>query len=89
LLLVVAGYLIGVRQRLGLLAGYDPKRVRDPTGLAHWTGGGAALLGLWTLTAAVVLPLFPKQQAVCMSIYLLGVLLGVGAMILGSRRFSA
>lgn len=35
--LYVLAYLIGVKKRVGLVAGYDPSRVADPDGLANWT----------------------------------------------------
>lgn len=34
----VLGYLIGVKKRVELISGYDPKKVADPNGLAVWTG---------------------------------------------------
>lgn len=49
--LFVIAYLVGVRKRLALINGLDPKRVVDPDRLARFAGIIFALLGTVTLLA--------------------------------------
>ncbi len=46
LICLVLGYLIGVRKKLTLIAGYNPDKVRDKAGLAKFMGVMTAILGL-------------------------------------------
>lgn len=47
------GYLIRFRGKVTLIAGYDPDKVKDSTGLSTWIGNNLLLLGI--LGAAVFL----------------------------------
>lgn len=87
LLFLALGYLIGVRRRLELLAGYSPERVRDKSGLAHWAGWGVALLGLWSLAAAVALLTAPGTDSAVAPAWAAGIVFGTVALVVGSRRF--
>ncbi|ACL17692.1 hypothetical protein Mpal_2412 [Methanosphaerula palustris E1-9c] len=40
------GYLIRFKGKVTLVAGYDPKRVRDSTGLSTWIGNSLLLIGV-------------------------------------------
>lgn len=40
------GYLIRFRGKVSLVAGYDPKKVRDSKGLSTWIGNNLLLLGV-------------------------------------------
>jgi hypothetical protein len=41
-----AGYQIRYKNRLNLIAGYDPNRVKDKEGLGSWVGNGLMGLGV-------------------------------------------
>ena len=43
---VIIGYLIGVKKKLNLIAGYKPEKTRDPAGLARFMGTWTFILGL-------------------------------------------
>ena len=45
LLCLVFGYLIGVKKKLTLIAGYNPDKVRDKEGLARFMGIITAIVG--------------------------------------------
>ena len=52
----ILGYLIAVRKRVNLIAGFDPERTTDPDEYALWIGTsaflcGAGLLVTWALIA--------------------------------------
>jgi hypothetical protein len=41
-----AGYQIRYKNRLNLIAGYEPNRVKDKEGLGAWVGNGLMALGV-------------------------------------------
>jgi hypothetical protein len=45
LLLLLFGYLIRVQSMATLIAGYDPKQVKDQKGLTNFVGGHVMLMG--------------------------------------------
>lgn len=49
---VVLGYLIGVKKKLNLIAGYKPEKTRDAKGLARF-------MGTWTVITGVVVGIYP------------------------------
>lgn len=48
------GYLVGVKKMTWLLAGYNEKRVKDKTKLAHLTGSTLAILGGILLSCGLI-----------------------------------
>ena len=88
-LLLGLGYLVGARRRLDLLAGYRAERVRDKDALARWAGRGLALLGAWTLAAAIGIGIRPRSEAFIMPAWAAGLLLGTLIVALGSRRHAS
>ena len=49
LMLFVFAYLIGVKKKVTLIAGYDPEKVKDNEGLARFAGIMVTIFGLITL----------------------------------------
>lgn len=64
LILLLLGYLIKAKQMAGLIAGYDPRRVKNVHGLTDWVGGNVMLIGglicVYGLTP-LILGLMPGQ----------------------------
>jgi hypothetical protein len=46
LLCVLLGYLIAVKQKRGLIAGWDESKVSNPTAYAQWVGYSVMILGI-------------------------------------------
>jgi hypothetical protein len=86
--LYVVAYLIRVKKRLGLIAGFNPALVADPDGMANWVGLFCFLIADAIVLMGVghyLLPEYPLYVA------LGGVLLVSGltiAMIVGLSRFA-
>ena len=49
LLCIVFSYLIGVKGKVTLIAGYDPKKVKDEHGLSRFIGILTFIIGLFTI----------------------------------------
>lgn len=49
LLCVVFSYLIGVKGKATLIAGYDPEKVKDERGLTRFIGITTFIIGLFTI----------------------------------------
>lgn len=60
LLLFVGGYLIRVRRKMRLLAGYRPEEVIDKDGLARHAGGILWWMGAITLSVPLLLLVLPR-----------------------------
>jgi len=51
---LVFGYLVGVKKRTWLLAGYNEKRVKDKLKLARLVGSTMAILGILLLICGLI-----------------------------------
>lgn len=49
LILIVCAYLIGVKKKVTLIAGYNPEKIKDNDGLARFAGVMSAIFGLVTI----------------------------------------
>lgn len=49
LILFVCAYLIGVKKKVSLIAGYDPEKIGDNEGLGRFAGVMVAIFGLVVL----------------------------------------
>ncbi len=54
LLLLLVGYLIGVRKQFNLIAGFDPAQIKDADGFAKWVGNGLLALGAVDLIISIL-----------------------------------
>lgn len=83
LVCLVLGYLIGVKKKLNLIAGYNPDKVRDKAGLAKFMGIMTAVLGVimilypWVFSPSSTAPLrwlahFPVPVVIIIIIMLVG-----------------
>lgn len=54
---IVIAYLIGVKKKLNLIAGYNPEKTKDPDGLARF-------MGFWTFIVGLILVLYPWIKGV-------------------------
>ena len=87
--LYVLAYLIGVKKRVGLVAGYDPSRVADPDGLANWVGLILFLIGIAIVLMGLGVCLFIEKT---LTLILIGVALIttlVIALIVGIQKYVA
>ena len=87
--LYVLAYLIGVKKRVGLVAGYDPSRVADPDGLANWVGLILFLIGIAIVLMGLGVCLFIEKT---LTLILIGVALIttlVIALIVGTQKYVA
>ena len=87
--LYVLTYLIGVKKRVGLVAGYDPSRVADPDGLANWVGLILFLIGIAIVLMGLGVCLFIEKT---LTLILIGVALIttlVIALIVGIQKYVA
>lgn len=49
---IVIAFLIGVKKKLSLIAGYKPEKTKDPEGLARF-------MGFWTFVLGLIMGLYP------------------------------
>lgn len=92
--LLLIGYLIRERGKVHLLAGYDPRRVADPRGLARYAGAKFYLMAAITLLVPIVVgalgSALPDDRvvwemvAVGYTVAILGICLWL---VVGARRF--
>jgi hypothetical protein len=54
---IVIAYLMGVKKKLNLVAGYKPEKTKDPEGLAKF-------MGFWTFIVGLILILYPWIKGV-------------------------
>jgi hypothetical protein len=88
IVLLALGYLVGVKHRLHLLAGYRAERVPDQPGLSRFAGAALALMGVWTLAAAIALAALPQAEPLVLPIFIVGILAGAAILGFGSLRFA-
>jgi hypothetical protein len=85
-IVLVLGYLIGPRRRLGLIAGLEVPKVRDPHGLGRWVGTGLMVIG--AVEALISLALFAADRMGPLIMAYVGVsLLGSSTLLVGMRRY--
>ena len=56
--LYIIAYLIGVKKRVGLIAGSAPDRITNKTGLAHWVGLLIFMIGVVIVLMGLAICLF-------------------------------
>jgi uncharacterized protein DUF3784 len=86
--LLVLGYLIRYRKRLGLIAGYDPARVRDPEGLARWFGSWVLALGALSVIFAGLLAAPSSHTGAIVVGYVVVDFACAAVLVLGCRRYT-
>ncbi len=85
---IAFGYLIGKKQMLDMLAGYDPKKVTDKEGLATWVGANLVLMGILAFFSVGLMAVFPQARTTLLLVYALGAIpLLCVIIILGNRRY--
>lgn len=87
-LLFGLAYLIGVRGYLGLLAGYDPRRVSDPKGLARLAGVNLTIMAFASLAMCLAAFLAPQRIDLLAIAYVAVVLGSVALMIAQASRYT-
>lgn len=84
-LLIACGYQLRYKHRYSLIAGYDPRRTKNPKPLARMLGGIAIAWGLWTVATTALAHLFPS--AAPWDTVRIATLIGViAAILIGSLR---
>lgn len=85
---IALGYFIKIRKMTNLIAGFDPKKCRDPDGLIAWVGNSLLALGIGAGLLFVIMWLFPLYSVLLFLVYMAGVI-PVAAIIVavGARTF--
>lgn len=88
LVLLLLGYLIRGQGLATLIAGYDPKKVKNPRGLTDWVGSHVMAVGAMTLVYALVPLVPPNHTGLPFHLgFLLFLLVMVVRTVAGARRF--
>lgn len=87
-------FAIGVYFRSGralhLLAGVDPKKVRDPAGLGRHVGGALVLLGLLHLPFAAAVAFLPEDRVMVATLVLVALIAAVVIrLVFGLSKFTS
>ena len=70
---VALGYMIKVKRKTSLIAGYDPKTCADPEGLIAWVGNSLIALGLGAAVIFVAMLIAPEYSVILFLAYTAGV----------------
>lgn len=85
---IVFSYLIGKRQMVEILAGYNPEKVTDREGLGRWVGTNLILMGILAFVSAGLMAIIPEVRGTLFLVYVLGAVpLLYLRIVLGNRRF--
>ena len=83
---IVIAYLIGVKKKLNLIAGYKPERTKDPEGLAKF-------MGFWTFVVGLLLVVYPwinggpvETPPLWSAVFVIPIVVIIVLMLLGWRR---
>jgi hypothetical protein len=88
LVCLVLGYLVGQKQMVEILAGYNPDKVSDRKGLARWVGANLLLIGVLAFVTAGLMAVASDIRGILLLIYALGAVpLLCVRIVLGNRRF--
>lgn len=81
------GYFIGVKKRVELIAGYNPKKVEDPDGLAVWTGTLCNRIGVLIAVLTVGILWWPEYGQVISMSFAFVIMVVCLIYFVGSRRY--
>lgn len=76
-IILLLGYLIKVQRMAYLISGFDPKKVRDVSGLTNWVGGKVLLVGLSLYIYGAVVLAFRGNLPDALHLVAVAVLLGI------------
>ena len=82
---LLVGYLIRYRRQYGLMAGYDPRRLRTPERLARWTGGWGIALGLECIATGIAAACLPEDARIVLRVFAVAVIVTVVILMAGSE----
>ena len=86
----VLGYLVGKKQMVEILAGYDPAKVTDRKGLANWVGTNLILMGILAFVSAGLMAVVSEGRGILFLVYALGAVpLLCVRIVLGNRKYMA
>lgn len=77
LLIILPGYLIRFKHKVEIIAGYDPKRVKDKAGLAKWVGSNLLALGFIGLVTTAIAFAYPSIALAFFFCYIGIIIIGV------------
>jgi hypothetical protein len=83
----LAGFGLATRRRPWLVAGFDPSRCSDATGLSRWVGNGQIVLGCLCVLGAALTFMTPDRRHAIGTALSLTIVAGVVVIITGVRRF--
>ena len=87
LLCIVLSYLIGVKGKTSLIAGYDPSKVKDEKGLSRFFGIMTFILGLFTVLFPFVYGPEKAKPLIWLLYLVVPVIVITLVMIFGSSRY--
>lgn len=87
LLCVILGFLMWRYRMVELVAGYEPRRVRDPEGLARWIGINLIFLGILIIFDAILVLLLPALLTSLLIATGVLVLIMAARMAFGTKRY--
>ena len=89
LLCIVFSYLIGVKGKTTLIAGYDPSKVKDEKGLSRFFGILTFILGLFTIVYPFACRPDGERPLIWLLYYTVPVIIITLVMIFGSSRYES
>lgn len=84
---IIFGFLIGVKGRTTLIAGYDPAKVKDEQGLSRFIGIFTFIIGLFTILFPWVYGFEKTKPLLWVLYYCAPVIIIVLIMVIGTSRF--
>ena len=85
----VLGYLVGKKQMVEILAGYDQAKVTDQVGLANWVGVNIILMGILAFVSAGLMAILPEGRVILFLVFFLGIVpLLCVRIVLGNRKYT-
>ncbi len=89
LLCVVLSYLIGVKGKTTLIAGYDPSKVKDEKGLSRFFGILTFIIGLFTILYPFAYRPDGERPLIWLLYFAVPVIVITLVMIFGSTRYES
>ena len=85
----VLGYLVGKKQMVEILAGYEKEKVTDQRGLANWVGSNLILMGILAFVSAGLMALLPEGRVILFLVFILVIVpLLCVRIVLGNRKYT-
>ena len=87
LLCIIFSYLIGIKGKTTLIAGYDPSKVKDEKGLSRFIGILTFILGLFTILYPLAFAPNNEKPLIWILFYCMPVIFISIVMVIGSSKY--